>query len=312
MSPTFKKGKWMKENNIFKRFVYSQKIAPYVFILPFLIIFFVFFAYPIAYTIFNSFQKITGGEATFVGLENYRLLNNPVFYTALKNSAFYTLVTCIIMILIPMVLAVLLNSKHMRAKGFFRSVMFIPALTSIVVAGVVFRLMFGELDASFMNQLIGIFGREPIIWLRQSSTIWVALFLLCLWRWTGINMMYYLSGLQQIPNELYEAASIDGATGMQQFSRITLPLLRPTTVYVLTISIFGGMAMFAESFILFNGNKTPNNMATTIVGYLYRMGFEQNNTGVASAIGVVLLLIVIILNVIQLTLNGTFKKGESR
>ena len=123
-------------------------------------------------------------------------------------------------------------------------------------------------------------------------------------------MMYYLSGLQQIPGDLYESAEIDGANAMQQFRYITLPLLKSTNVYVLTISIFGGMAMFTESYLLFNGNKSPNNVGTTIVGYLYRMGMEQNNIGIGSAIGVVLLLIVMAINVVQLILNVTFKKGE--
>lgn len=123
-------------------------------------------------------------------------------------------------------------------------------------------------------------------------------------------MTYYLSGLQQIPGDLYESADIDGATGWQKMRYITLPLLKPTTVYVLTISIFAGMAMFSESFLLFNGRTNPNNVGTAVVVYLYRTGLEQNNYGLASAIGVILLIIVMIINLIQLTINGTFKKGE--
>lgn len=161
-----------------------------------------------------------------------------------------------------------------------------------------------------MNQLIACFGMEPIIWLRKPGTVWLALFLICLWRWTGVNMMYYLSGLQQIPEDLYESATVDGANAFQQFRYVTLPLLKPTTVYVLTISIFGGMAMFSESFILFNGNKSPNNVGTTLVGMLYRMGFEQNQIGIASAIGVIFLVIVLLINAVQLIVNGFFKKEE--
>ena len=123
-------------------------------------------------------------------------------------------------------------------------------------------------------------------------------------------MMYYLSGLQQIPEELYESASIDGASALQKFRHITLPLLKPTTVYVLTISIFAVLAMFTESYILFNGNTSPNNVGTTIVGYLYRMGWEQNNIGLASAIGCFLLVMVLIINLIQLGINGTFRKED--
>ena len=300
----------MEKKSVFRRFLYSQKVAPYVFILPFILTFLIFFAYPIVSTVVMSFQKVAGENTTFVGLKNYKTLMNPVFYKSMKNSIFYMLVSCAIMIPIPMVLATMLNSRHMRAKGFFRSMMFVPALTSVVVAGVVFRLMFGELEGSFMNQVLAFFGGDPVIWLRKPLTVWIALFILCLWRWTGVNMMYYLSGLQQISGDLYESANIDGASSVQQFRYITLPLLKPTTVYVLTISIFGGLAMFTESYLLFNGNKSPNNVGTTIVGYLYRMGMEQNNLGIGSAIVVLLLVIVMIINVIQLALNGTFKKGE--
>lgn len=300
----------MEKKSVFKRFLYSQKVAPYVFILPFILTFLIFFAYPIVSTIVMSFQRVAGDNTAFVGLKNYKTLMNPVFYKSLKNSIFYMIVSCALMIPIPMILATMLNSRHMRAKGFFRSMMFVPALTSVVVAGVIFRLMFGELEGSFMNQVVGAFGQDPIVWLRKPVTVWIALFLLCLWRWTGVNMMYYLSGLQQISGDLYESASIDGASSVQQFRYITLPLLKPTTIYVLTISIFAGLAMFTESYLLFNGNKSPNNVGTTIVGYLYRMGMEQNNIGIGSAIGVLLLIIVMVINVIQLALNGTFKKGE--
>lgn len=301
----------MEKKSVFRKFLYSQKAAPYVFVLPFVLTFLIFFAYPIVDTIVMSFQKVSGGGNEWVGLKNYQTLLNPVFYKALKNSILYMILSCALMIPIPMFLATMLNSKAMKAKGFFRSIMFIPALTSVVVAGVIFRLMFGELEGSFMNQVISIFGMEPMVWLRRTVPVWIALLLLCLWRWTGVNMMYYLSGLQQIPGDLYESADIDGASSIQKFRYITLPLLKPTTVYVLTISIFGGMAMFTESYLLFNGNNSPNNVGLTVVGYLYRMGLTQNNIGLGSAIGVVLLIIVLILNVIQLILNGTFsKKGD--
>ena len=294
----------MEKQNLFKKFIYSQKTAPYVFLLPFAISFLVFFAYSIFDTFVMSFQRVAGGNTEFIGLKNYQVLFNPIFFKALKNSIFYMIVTCCIMIPFPMLLATALNSKSMRCKNMYRSLLFIPALTSVVVAGVVFRLMFGELPNSFMNQLIAKFGAEPIIWLRRVPTVWLALFLLCIWRWTGVNMMYFLSGLQQIPEDLYESASIDGASTIQKFFHITVPLLKPTSVYVLTISIYGGMAMFTESYILFNGNSSPNNIGLTIVGYLYKMGFEQNNIGLGSAIGVVLLCIVLLINVIQLKFNG--------
>lgn len=301
----------MKKKSLFKKFLYSQKVAPYVFIAPFVITFLLFFAYSIVNMVIMSFQQVAGANTAFIGLDNYtKIIKNGVFIKSLKNSAFYTVVSCALMIPIPMVLAIMLNSKQMRLKTAFRSMLFIPALTSVVVAGVVFRLMFGELEGSFMNQFISKFGAEPMVWLRTPTTVWMVMFMLCLWRWTGVNMMYNLSGLQQIPEDLYEASTIDGASSWQKFKYITLPLLKPTTVYVLTISIFGGMAMFSESFMIFNGNKSPNNVGTTLVGMLYRMGFEQNQLGIASAIGVIFLCIVLVINAIQLIFNGFFKKEE--
>lgn len=300
----------MKEKNIFKRFLYSQKVAPYVFILPFVLTFLIFFAYPVVSAIVMSFQKVAVDNTKFIGIKNYKTLMNPIFFKALKNSIFYTIVTLCLMIPIPMILAVLLNSKVMKARVFFRSAMFVPALTSVVVAGTVFRMMFGEQEEAFMNQILGLFGVEPLVWLRKPATVWIALFCICLWRWTGVNMMYFLSGLQQIPEELYESASIDGASGWQKFWRITLPLLKNTTVYVLTISIYGGMAMFTESYILFNGNKSPNNVGITIVGYLYRTGWEQDNVGLASAVGCILLTMVMVVNLIQLRLNKVTTRKE--
>ncbi len=299
-----------EKKSFFQRFLYSQKAAPYVFILPFLITFALFFAYSIVNMVLMSFQKVAGANTAFIGLENYRILKNAVFIKALKNSIFYTIVSCALMIPIPLVMAVMLNSRHMKGKSFFRSLLFIPALTSVVVSGVMFRLMFGELEGSFMNQVISVFGAGPLVWLRTPTTVWLTLFFLCLWRWTGVNMMYYLSGIQQIDSSLYESAAIDGAGDLQNFWYITVPLLRPTIIYVLTISIFGGMAMFSESFMLFNGNKSPNNVGTTLVGMLYRMGFEQNNIGIASAIGVIFLIIVLGINAVQLMLNGYFKKEK--
>ena len=300
----------MNRKKIVSHFLYSQKVAPYVFILPFILTFSIFFVYPVINTVAMSFQKVSGSGNTFVGLNNYKSLMNPIFFKAVKNSMFYTIVTLCLMIPVPMLLATILNSKLMKCKTVFRSSMFVPALTSVVVAGTIFRLIYGELEGSFANQVMAMFGNGPIVWLRKPLTVWIALFTICMWRWTGVNMMYYLSGLQQIPEELYESASIDGASALQKFRHITLPLLKPTTVYVLTISIFAGLAMFTESYILFNGNTSPNNVGTTIVGYLYRMGWEQNNIGLASAIGCFLLVMVLIINLIQLGINGTFRKED--
>jgi len=300
----------------FKRWIksvpYSQKIAPYVFISPFVIVFLVFFVYPAISSAIMSFQEVVPGQVTFIGLDNYKNLFNSDFYKAVKNNLIYTVITIAVLIPLPLVLAVLLDSKKMIGKNFFRAVLFLPALVSVVVAGFTFRLIFGELPNALLNSIIARFGVEPIKWIGGPAlwTTFFALLTLCTWRWLGVNILYYLSGLQSIPTELYESAYIDGAGALQRLRYITVPLLKPVTIYILTISIYGGLAMFVESFMLFNGNNSPGGAGLTIVGYLYRVGIEQNNFGYGSAIGMILLIITLGINFAMLKNAGLFKRGE--
>ncbi len=302
----------MKLKRWIKSLPYSRKIAPYVFISPFIIVFLLFFVYPVISTVIMSFQKVVPGQTTFVGFDNFKNLLNGDFLRAVTNSVIYTVITIAVLIPVPLIFAVLLNSKKMIAKNFFRAVFFLPALVSIVVAGFTFRLIFGEMPTALLNSIISNFGIEPIKWLGGPApwTTFFALLMLCCWRWMGVNIMYYLSGLQGISNELYESASIDGAGPLQKLRYITIPLLKPVTIYILTISIYGGMAMFLESFMLFNGNRSPGGAGLTIVGYLYRLGWEQANIGYGSAIGLTLLVITLGVNAVMLKYAGLFKKGE--
>ena len=262
-----------------------------------------------ARTIIMSFQSVLPGITEWVGFDNYsRLLGDKVFLKAIMNSMKYMLWTLVLLIPIPMLLATVLNSKFAKGREFFKSALYLPALTSVVVAGTIFRLAFSELDGAVMNSIIGFFGMDPIKWLKGAGTGFFALLLLACWRWTGVNMLYFLSGLKNIPDELYESADIDGANAVQKFFYITVPQLKPTIVYVLTISI--GLAMFTESYMIWGGNSSPKNIGLTIVGYLYRQGIEKNAMGYASAVGIILFIIAMTINMIQLKLNGTFSKEE--
>nr|WP_154894205.1 sugar ABC transporter permease [Paenibacillus xylanexedens] len=295
-----------------KKFVYSQKVAPYVFVLPFILIFLLFWFYPLVNSFVMSFQdKMLGQDPKWVGEANYsKLLTDKVFLTAIKNSVVYMLGTLVLLIPFPMLFAVMINSKLMLGREFFKSSFFLPALTSVAVAGTIFRLTFGEMEGSLMNSFLGLFGVEPIKFLKDGEWSMAALLILVCWRWTGVNMLYYLSGLKSIDNEYYEAASIDGASAWQKFRTITMPLLKPTTVYVTTISVYAGLAMFTESLMMFNGNNSPKNIGLTIVGFLYRQGIEKNKLGYAAAVGIILLVIAMVINLTQLKLSGMFKKEE--
>lgn len=203
-----------------------------------------------------------------------------------------------------MILACMINSRKMVGKTFFKSALFVPTLTSVVVAGIIFRLLFAESDGALMNQIIGVFGKSPVKWLRNGTTGFMVLIFLAFWRWVGINLLYFLSGLQSIPEEIYESADLDGVNTWQKFRYITVPMLRPITTYVLTISIYGGLAMFTESYMLWAGNSSPNDMGLTIVGYLYRAGWEQNNMGFGSSIGVFLLIVTLTFNAVQMYISN--------
>lgn len=295
--------------------LYSQRLAPYLFIAPFVVTLLAFWAFPLARTVMMSTQEVLFGEAVFVGTENYeRLWRDRIFWQAMFNSVRYMVLTLALLIPVPLVLAAVLNSKigSERVKNLFKASLFVPALTSVVVAGIIFRLMFAETSTGLMNQFIGLLGADPVRWLRTDIGGLVALLALAMWRYTGVNVLYFLAGMQSIPDEYYEAASIDGAGRVRQFFSITLPNLKPTIVYVTTISVYGGLAMFLESFMLYAGNNSPNNQGLTVVGYLYRRGIEENDLGFASAVGVVLVVVIMSINLTYLTLAGTFKQEASR
>lgn len=295
-----------------RNFLYSQKVAPYVFVLPFILSFAIFWVYPLITAFTMSFQKITPATADWVGLSNYsKLLKDKVFLLAVKNSATYMFFTLLLLIPFPMIFAVLMDSKIVKAKGVWKAILYMPALTSVVISGMLFRLMFTEYKTGQMNLITQALGLGTYKWLKNGWSGMLALLVLACWRWTGVNMLYFLSGLKAIDSSLYEAADIDGATPVQKFFYVTLPLLKPTTIYVLTISVYAGLAMFLESYMLWAGNASPNNIGLTIVGYLYRRGIEKNDMGYACAVGVVLLVVALIINFAQLIMNGTFKKEES-
>ena len=296
-----------------KKLLYSQKIAPYVFVLPFVLSLLIFWLYPLVSGIVMSFQEVSFGVTSWVGTANYeKLAKDSIFSLAVMNSVAYMALTLLLMVPIPMLLAVLMESRLTKARGVWKVIMYIRALTSVVISGLLFRLMFSEGENGQMNVIMHMFGQSSFAWLRSRVTAWTALLLLCMWRWTGVNVLYYVSGLKSIDNSLYESGDIDGATGWQKFRYITLPLLKPTTVYVITISVFAGLSMFLESFMLWAGNNSPKNIGLTIVGYLYKRGIERNEMGYACAVGVVLMVIALIINFVQLVATGTFHIGKRK
>jgi arabinosaccharide transport system permease protein len=290
----------------------SPKVAPYVFVLPFVLILAVFFIYPIISTVVMSFQSVNINDVRFVGLENYReLAANSTLPISVRNSVTYTLFTLLILIPFPVILACMLNSKAMRGSGFFRAALFLPILCSVVVAGLTFRFMFNETDYALINSfVINLFGGEKVRWLSLRWPAMAVMIILATWRWAGMNVIYFLSGLNSIPLDMYEACEVDGANAWQKFRYVTIPLLMPTIIYVLTISIYGGLSMFVEYYMLWAGRSSPMNIGLTIVGFIYQYGVSQGKLGFASAAGLLLMAVILAINLVQLRLTGAIGKEE--
>ncbi|PGT80393.1 MULTISPECIES: carbohydrate ABC transporter permease [Bacillaceae] len=297
-----------RSNKVLK-FLNSKKVVPYIFVSPFILSFLVLSLYPSIQAIIMSFQRVLPGQTTFIGMSNYSRVLNPTFYKALSNTSIYVLLTVLILVITPIILAVLLDSKLVKFKTFFRASLFLPALASTIVAGMVFRLMFGETDAAVANQILNWIGLESVDWRYNAWSGMFLMVLLCCWRWMGVNILYFLAALQNVPKELYEAAEMDGASTIKKFFYVTLPFLKPVTIFVTTISVINGFRMFEESFVFWEAGS-PGNIGLTVVGYLYQQGIQQNDMGFGAAIGVVLMLIIFAVSFIQLILTGAFKKGD--
>jgi arabinosaccharide transport system permease protein len=291
--------------------IHHKKLVPIFFLLPFMIVFLTFKVYPVILAIIMSFQNFQGVQSQeWVGLSNYENVFRLVrFNQALTNTTVYTIGTLLILIPLPLVLAVLLDSGRVAKPTFFRTLIFLPALTSLVVAGTVFRLILAE--SGFLNAVLtSVSDMRAPRWLETADLALPSLILIATWRWTGINILYFNAGLVNIPRELYEAAAIDGASPFQIFWRITLPLLRPTTLFVVVLSIIGGYQVFVEPFILYAGGAGPGDGGLTMALLIYRTAFTSFNFGTAAAMGVVLAAIIFVFSLIQFRFFGVFRKED--
>jgi arabinosaccharide transport system permease protein len=279
-----------------------------IFLAPFLVLFGVFRVWAVAYAVVLSFQEIEGfGVSEWTGFDNYRrLLTDSTFFIALRNTVLYTVGTLLILIPVPLILAAVLRSRLVARPSMFRSVIFLPVLTSLVVVGVVFSLLLAT--NGLLNSFLGLFGVPPLGWLETRHLAVPAMILMAFWRWTGINVIYFTTGLSNIPAEMYESASVDGAGAIRKFWHISVPLSKPIILFVTILTIFGGFQLFVEPFILWSTGGGPGQGGLSVVVYLYRTAFTSFQLGYASAIGVVLALIIVIVSVVVLRLFGFFKK----
>jgi len=268
-----------------------------------LVLFLVFQAYPIARSLLLSFQTRVDGKLVWAGLHQYeRLFSDPNFGLALGNTLLILVVQVPLMLSIALILAVALRSTYVKLKTGFRLIYFLPAVTALLAYAIVFRTLLNG-DSSVANQLLASIGVGPIDWLGDPFWARVSLVAAITWRWTGYNMVIFLAGLSSIDPSVREAAAMDGASAIQAFRSITLPLLRPVILFTVTTSTIGALQLFDESYILTGGG--PAGSTLTIVLYLYRTAFKSLDFGYASAMAYVLVLIVMVIAVIQMRILRT-------
>ncbi len=297
---------------------------PYAYISPFFILFGIFLLFPTAYTLYLSFFDYIGvsnevlltitigalqvsipeiANLEFVGLSHYERLifRDSLFHTSLFNTSFIFFVQVPLMVTLGLATALVLDSKFIRAKGLFRTLIALPVATGLVAYSTIFLLLFND-QVGLINYVLTQIGLSPVAWLGSAWGARMTLVIAVTWRWLGYNMIILLAGLQTVPQQLYEAAEIDGATRWQKFRYVTLPQIRPVLLFVVVSSTIGTFQLFAEPYIITGGG--PSNATITVVQYIYNQAFIQLNLGYASAVSVLLVLIVSAMSIVQIKYGG--------
>jgi multiple sugar transport system permease protein len=277
------------------------------FLAPALGLIFLFFFLPVAASLLLSFTDFDIyalgdlGRLRFVGLENYaRLLADPRFHLALRNTLYFVAVGGPLSVAVSLGAALLLNHRLVRFPGLFRSLLFLPVVTTLVAVAVVWRYLYHP-RYGYLNHLLGLAGFEPVDWLGDPRWAMPALILMAVWKNFGFNMIVFLAGLQSIPKNLYEAAAIDGAGGWQQFRHITLPLLAPTFLFVTVITMIGYFQLFAEPYVMTAGGPADSTLSVALL--MFQEGFRWWNLGYAAAVAFALFLIILAGTLVQLRLR---------
>ena len=294
----------MKKNK--NSFSYSSRAA-YLFLAPAVTSILIFFFIPVmasfvmSFTDFDIYALGSIDMVRFIGFSNYvQLFGDPLFWQSLQNTMYYVVLASPLSIAVALGAAILLNSKLIKYKGFFRLSYFIPYITTLVAVAIVWRFIYHP-KFGILNYFLSLIGINPIDWLGDPATAMPAIVLMSVWKTFGYNMIIFLAGLQNIPEDLYEAASLEGANEWQKFKAITIPMLSPTTLFVSIITIVGFFQLFAEPYIMTQGG--PLNKTLSIVGYMYQEGFRWWNMGYSASISFVLFFIIMIITVLQFKLQ---------
>lgn len=279
-------------------FKYYGKYAPYLFLLPSAVVLVIFFFIPFFQTFLLSFLDYSTNiyKPEFIGVANYvKLFHNPVFYKVLWNTFIYLFIAVPILAIFPLFLAVLINQK-IKGVTLYKILIYLPVIVSIVVAAIAFKWLYA--DQGILNYVVTSLGFKSIGWLTDPNYALYSVIIVTIWKGIGYYMIIYLAALMGVPNELYEACDIDGASFLTKHLTVTVPHIMPTIALVTTISAISAMKVFAEIYVMTKGG--PLNSSKTIVYYIYERAFENLDLGIASAMAVVLLIIVMVFSLINI------------
>lgn len=273
----------------------DERVAAYIFVAPAVILLIAFLVVPMIYTVYFSgfkYQIMRPDAMKFIGFENYqKLFSDKNFWLALKNTVYFTVIVVPCQCALALALA-LLVSKKFRGVAVFRTMYFAPQLTSMVVISVLWSVLYNaNPNTGLINSIIVSLGMSPIKFLSDANTAMNSIIFMSAWQGAGYQMMIFLAGLQGIPRDQYEAASVDGATKFKQFLYITLPGLKGTIKYVIMITMIQAMKLFTQPYIMTQGG--PKNSTKTLVYYIYTQGFQKGNFGYACSIAAVFFVIVV-------------------
>ncbi|MCD8052138.1 MAG: sugar ABC transporter permease [Clostridiales bacterium] len=273
----------------------NERIAAYVFVIPAVVLLVAFLVVPMIYTVYYSvfqYQIMRPDDITFIGLKNYiKLFGDSDFWQALKNTIYFTVIVVPCQCALALALA-LLVSKKFRGVAIFRTMYFSPQLTSMVVISILWTVLYNSNpNTGLINSLLTNLGFDSINFLSNEKTAMNSIIFMSAWQGAGYQMMIFLAGLQGIPGEQYEAASVDGATKFQQFLYVTIPGLQSTIKYVIMITMIQAMKLFTQPYVMTQGG--PKNSTKTLVYYIYTQGFQNGNFGYACAVAAVFFVIVV-------------------
>jgi len=293
----------------------EARVAPYLFVSPFFLVFAVFGLFPLLYTVWVSLHdwSLLSGNEGFVGLGNYQdLATDRQFWWALANTLGIFVIATVPQLVAATLLAQALN-HGLRARTFWRMSVLVPNVTSVAAVGIIFSLIFAR-DFGLVNWVLDSVGLGPVDWQGHRWSSWLAISVMVDWRWTGYNALILLAALQSVPKELYEAARIDGASAWRQFWSITVPMLRPTLVFVTIVATIGGVQLFTEPLLFGSGVNAIAGGTTgqyqTIAMYLVQEAFTGQRFGYAAAIAWVLFLLIGLVSALNLLLLRRIRSAD--